>query len=81
MSTLPDTTTPVPFTEADFIPLPAKSFAYRGISFTRSTLIRLHKQQRVKFAKFRFSGNTKPRVYVLRESLDAFIESQLGSVD
>jgi hypothetical protein len=69
----------VPFSEGDFIPLPAKSFGYRGVIFTRSTLLRLREANRVKFAKFRFTGKTKPRLYVLRESLDAFIAAQMES--
>ncbi|CAN5911946.1 hypothetical protein BH11VER1_BH11VER1_14150 [soil metagenome] len=68
-----------PFTESDFYALPAKSLSYRGITFTRSTLLRLNQQQRVKLARFRFTGKTKPRLYVLRESLDDFIKRELAS--
>lgn len=75
----PDPSKAVLFTESDFIPLPAKSFGYRGISFSRSTLLRLREQGRVKLARFRFTGNTKPRLYVLRESLDTFIADQLSA--
>lgn len=67
----------VPLSEEDFIPLPARTFAYRGVNWSRSTLLRLRKQGRVKVARFRFSGTTKPRLFVLRESLDHFIAEQV----
>lgn len=65
--------------ELDFIALPAKSFEHRGITFTRSTLIRLRKQGKIKFTAMRYTGRTKPRLYVLRESLDTFIASQVAA--
>lgn len=68
----------VPFTEADFIPLPAKTLDYRGIRFSRSTILRLKDQRSLKLVSFRFTGKTKPRLYIPRESLDAFIEGQLS---
>lgn len=69
----------VPFTETDFIPLPAKSVSYRGIVFSRSTLLRMREQGRIKLASFRFTGAVKPRLYILTESLDAFIAKQLAT--
>lgn len=75
----PEASKAVLFTEADFIPLPAKSFRHRGIQFSRSTLLRLREQGRIKLARFRFTGSTKPRLYILRESLDTFITDQLSA--
>lgn len=75
----PDINPVVPFSSADFIPVPAKSFSYRGVNWTRSTLLRLRSKDRIKIARFRFTGAVKPRLFVLRESLDAFIETQLAT--
>jgi hypothetical protein len=66
-----------PFASEDFIPLPAKSFQYRGITWSRSTLIRLANRGEIKMPGLRLTGSVLKRRMILRESLDAFLEKQL----
>ena len=68
----------VAYTAEDFIPMPAKPITYRGIQFSRSTLIRLWEAGKIKTSKLRISGSVLGRRFVLRESLDAFIDSQVA---
>jgi len=65
------------FTAEDFIPLPSKSFQYRGITWSRSTLIRLADRGEIKMPGLRLTGSVLKRRMILRESLDAFIDKQL----
>lgn len=65
------------FTPEDFIPLPSKSFMHRGISWSRSTLIRLADRGEIKMPGLRLTGSVLKRRMILRESLDAFIDKQL----
>lgn len=65
------------FEAEDFIPLPAKSVQYRGISWSRSTLIRLANRGEIKMPGLRLTGSVLKRRMILRESLDAFIDKQL----
>ncbi len=71
-------TATVPFTTGDFIPMPSKSVTYRGLTFSRSTLIRLWGAKAIKTTKLRYTGSTLGRRVILRESLDAFIDSQVA---
>jgi hypothetical protein len=61
----------------DFIHLPAKNFNYRGITWSRSTLIRLADRGEIKMPGLRLTGSM-PRRMIIRSSLDAFIERQLN---
>lgn len=65
------------FAAEDFIPLPAKSVRYRGIPWSRSTLIRLANRGEIKMPGLRLTGSVLKRRMILRESLDAFIDNQL----
>jgi hypothetical protein len=66
------------FTPDDFIPLPSKSITYRGITWSRSTLIRLANKGEIKMPGLRLTGSVLKRRMILRESLDAFIHNQLS---
>ena len=70
--------TAVAFTAEDFIPMPAKPITYRGIQFSRSTLIRLWESGKIKTSRLRISGSVLGRRFVLRESLDSFIDQQVA---
>ena len=65
---------------SDFIPMPAKSISHRGVILTRSTLIRGIGAGHIKSRLLRIPGSTKGRRYLLRESLDAFLEKCLVDV-
>lgn len=67
------------FTPEDFIPLPSKSFQHRGITWSRSTLIRLADRGEIKMPGLRLTGSVLKRRMILRESLDAFIDKQLNA--
>jgi hypothetical protein len=61
----------------DFIHLPAKNFEYRGITWSRSTLIRLADRGEIKMPGLRLTGSMLKRRMIIRSSLDAFIDKQL----
>lgn len=65
----------VQYAACDFIPLPAKSLHHRGAEISRATLIRAAKRGLIKTRLFRQPGSTQGRRYILRESLDAYIEA------
>ena len=71
-------TTAVPFTAQDFFPMPSKGFTHRGIQFSRSTCIRLWEKGEIKTTALRFTGSIHGRRYILRDSLDAFIDRQVA---
>lgn len=65
--------------------MPSKSVTYRGLTFSRSTLIRLWGAKAIKTTKLRYTGSTRGytgstrgRRVILRESLDAFIDAQVA---
>ena len=60
----------------EFIHLPKKSFDYRGITWRRSTLLRLADRGEIKIPGLRLTGSL-PRRMIIRASLDAFIEKEL----
>ena len=78
-----DNSTPtlVAFDKADFIEMPAKTLHYRGISFSRSTLIRLWQANQIKTIGLRMTGKVKKRRAILRESLDTYLDDQLSAVE
>jgi hypothetical protein len=61
----------------EFIHLPAKSFDYRGITWSRSTLIRLADRGEIKMPGLRLTGSL-PRRMIIRASLDAFIDKEIN---
>lgn len=76
MSKIPNTA--VPYSAGDFIPMPSKSINHRGLTFSRSTLIRLWEAGEIKTTKLRISGKVLGRRVILRETLDAFIDKQVA---
>jgi hypothetical protein len=66
-----------PVTPDDFIPLPMKRLAYRGLNLSRSSLLRLRDAKQIRVASFSVTGGRQRRVMIIRESLDAWIERQL----
>jgi hypothetical protein len=67
----------VEVTAADFIPFPAKSLTHRGVSISRSTLVRGWKSGSLKTKLFRLSGSMMGRRYILAESLNQWLETAM----
>ncbi len=69
-----------PYSEDDFIHIPSqrKPLTFRGVQFSRSTILRLADAKKIKLAKLRLTGGVQGRRYILRESLDAFINAQIA---
>lgn len=65
-------------TDQDFIPLPRGTLFYRGLKLSRSLLYRLREAGDIKVKQFRVTGGLQGRTFILRESLDAWIERQLA---
>lgn len=61
----------------DFLPIPAKRLAYRGLDLSRSSILRLVNAGEVLVAKLRVSGRRQGRTYLIRESLDAWVSREL----
>ena len=61
----------------DFIPVPQKRLAYRGLNLSRSSTLRLINAGEILVAKLRVSGGRQGRTFILRESLDAWLEREL----
>jgi hypothetical protein len=64
----------IPMDQADFIAMPSKAIIHKGVTLTRSTLIRAIDTGELKSRLFRMPGSTKGRRYILRESLDIFLQ-------
>lgn len=64
---------------ADFlaIPKPSGRLDYRGIDLSRSSILRLAEANQIKLVKLRVTGSAKGRTFILRESLDAWLNRQL----
>jgi hypothetical protein len=68
-------------TAADFLPFPAVTLNYRGLNLSRSSLYRLRDAGEIRTKAFRITGGLKPRTFILRESLDAWIARQMSQPD
>ena len=73
----PTSGTFVATTAADFIPVPQKRLDYRGLNLSRSSTLRLINSGEILVAKLRVSGGRQGRTFILRESLDAWLEREL----
>jgi hypothetical protein len=63
----------------DFVPIPQKRLKYRGINLSRSSVLRLAASHDIKLVKVRVTGGAKGRSFILRESIDAWINRELSS--
>ena len=73
----PTSGTFVAATAADFIPVPQKRLAYRGLDLSRSSVLRLVNAGEILVAKLRVSGRRQGRTYLIRESLDEWVSREL----
>jgi hypothetical protein len=73
----PTSGTFVATTAADFIPVPQKRLDYRGLNLSRSSTLRLINAGEILVAKLRVSGGRQGRTFIIRESLDAWLEREL----
>ena len=65
-------------TNQDFIPIPPVRLKYRGLDLSRSSTLRLIKAGEFRVVRVRVTGGTKGRTFILRDSIDAWLERELA---
>jgi hypothetical protein len=80
IKTKTDCTPLAALTGADYIPLPKRGLDYRGLTLTRSPLLRAARKGELETLIFRQPGSRRGRRVITRASLDAYVSRCLVSV-